>query len=169
MVSPYAAQSPVAHRTPTQPAKRRRNNTTLFLLPGTFKHRQNALPREVWEICYMRPRLPLGLASWYETYGHSLSLGCVWSFCTFQAERRIMLDPKEECVKTTTFFPGNPLLDLRGGQLKRHTKSPLQCNTRLGMGPVWDRMGRAASSGRLHVSLLGRALPHTRHPGLFSR
>lgn len=65
----YAAQIPDAHRTPTQPARRRRNNSTLFLLPGTIKHRQNERPREVWEICYMRPRLPLGLAFWCETGG----------------------------------------------------------------------------------------------------
>lgn len=68
-VSTCAAKSPDSHRTPTQPARRRRNNSTLILLPGIFKYRQNVLPRKVWEICYMRPRLPLGLASWYETGG----------------------------------------------------------------------------------------------------
>lgn len=86
-----------------------------------------------------------------------------------EVERGVMLDREEECRKTTTFFPGNPLLDSRGGHLRRHSKSPLQCDTRLGMGPVWDRIGRDASSGHPHVFLLGRALPHTRHPGLFSR
>ena len=61
--------SPDAHRTPTQPARRRRNNSTLFLLPGASTYRQNVLARELWEIWDMRPRLPLGLASWYETGG----------------------------------------------------------------------------------------------------